>query len=286
MHMSVYISIIFFFFGTIIGSFLNVVLYRFNTGKTLMGRSKCFSCKRELSPIDLVPVLSYLVFRGKCRTCKSKISAQYPLVEIGTGILFALTYYYFSAIALVHPTVFATQFVYTLIIMSILMLITVYDMKHKIIPDSFVFTFIGLSFLTLFLGFDSFGALTMRLPTFLELASGFILAFPFYFLWLVSDGKWMGFGDAKLALGFGWFLGLGKGATAIVFGFWIGAAVSILLLLLGKVSHAYQYKKLLGFKVPHISMKSEVPFAPFLILGLLIAFFLRYNMFESLTYLL
>lgn len=251
-----------------------------------MGRSKCFSCKRELSPIDLIPVLSYLVFRGKCRTCKSRISAQYPLVEIGTGVLFALTYYYFSAIALVHPTVFATQLTYTLLVMSILVLITVYDMRHKIIPDLFVFTFIGLSFATLFLGFDSFGLLILRLPSLPELASGFILAFPFYFLWLVSDGRWMGFGDAKLALGFGWFLGLGKGATAIVFGFWIGAVVSVFLLVLGKISHKYQYKKPFGVKVPYISMKSEVPFAPFLIAGLLIVFFLRYNMFESLMYLL
>ncbi|MBU3668983.1 MAG: prepilin peptidase [Candidatus Taylorbacteria bacterium] len=284
--MHIYFTIFFFVFGTIIGSFLNVVLYRFNTGKTLMGRSRCFSCRRNLSPIDLVPVLSYISFGGKCRTCKSRISIQYPLVELATGILFAGSYMLFSPVLEASPTMFLIQFVYTLIIMSLLVLITVYDMRHKIIPDMFVFTFIGLSFSTLFLGFDSFGNILFRIPDLLQLASGFILAFPFYFLWLISDGRWMGFGDAKLAVGFGWFLGLSSGATAIVLGFWIGAAVSLLLLGMGYLSKQYAHKKVLGMKVPHLSLKSEVPFAPFLIAGLLIVFFFRYNLFESFAYLI
>lgn len=207
---------------------------------------------------------------------------QYPLVEILTGVLFLLTYNHFAPVALEYPTMFLVQITYTLIVMALLVLIIVYDMKHKIIPDMFVFTFIGLSFVTLFLGFDSFGALQARMPALLELASGLLLAFPFYFLWLVSDGKWMGFGDAKLAVAFGWFLGLSRGATAVVLGFWIGAAVSIVLLLLSKMSN----KRILGVHIPHVSMKSEIPFAPFLIAGLLTSFFFRYNMFEAISYLI
>lgn len=279
--MHLYLIFTFFLFGTIIGSFLNVVLFRYNTGKTVMGRSKCFSCKRTLSVIDLVPVLSYVAFRGRCRTCKSKISIQYPLVELTTGILFAAVYNLFSPLMYVHLTQFATQVIYVLISVSLLVLITVYDMRHKIIPDAFVFTFAILSFLTLFLGFNSFGELQVRVPQLLELVSGFILAFPFYLLWLISDGRWMGFGDAKLALGFGWFLGLSKGATAIVFGFWIGAAVSVILLALSKVSEKYANKKFFGFKIPKLSMKSEIPFAPFLIAGLLTVLFFGYNIFDS-----
>lgn len=280
--MYAYFMIIFFVLGTIIGSFLNVVLFRFNTGKTIMGRSKCFSCRRTLSPIDLVPFFSYVAFGGKCRTCKSRISIQYPLVELATGVLFAGVYSLFEPLSYIHPTQFVAQVAYALVIMSILVLITVYDMRHKIIPDTFVFIFGALSFATLFLGFDSFGELQTRVPQLLELVSGLLLAFPFYLLWLVSDGRWMGFGDAKLALCFGWSLGLSRGATAIIFGFLIGAVVSILLLIASKFSEKYAHKKVFGITVPKLSMKSEVPFAPFLIAGLLIVFFFGYNMFDSL----
>jgi prepilin signal peptidase PulO-like enzyme (type II secretory pathway) len=279
--MHLYFIFFFFVFGTIIGSFLNVVLFRFNTGKTIMGRSKCFSCKRTLAPVDLVPFFSYVAFGGKCRTCKSKISAQYPLVELSTGVLFAAVYNLFEPLIYVHSTQFIAQVVYASIIMSLLVLITVYDMRHKIIPDAFAFTFAALAFATLFLGFDSFGELHTRVPALLELVSGILLAFPFYLLWLVSDGRWMGFGDAKLALGFGWFLGLSRGATAIIFGFWIGAGVSIILLALSKFSEKYAHKKVLGVKIPKLSMKSEIPFAPFLIAGLLMVFFFGYNIFDS-----
>ncbi len=286
--MHVYFLIFFFVFGAIIGSFLNVVLFRFNTGKTIMGRSKCFSCKRTLQPIDLVPLLSYLVFRGKCRTCHSKISSQYFWVELATGLLFMSSYVLFAPYALEYPSQFLLQIGYTCIVMSLLVLIFVYDLRHKIIPDLFVFLFAGISFVTLFLGFDSFGALHIRVPSLIELCSGVILAFPFYFLWLVSSGRWMGFGDAKLALGFGWFLGLVRGASAIVLGFWIGAGVSILLLCISWLSKKLQYRKILGITFPRLSMKSEIPFAPFLITGLLIVFFFGYtvSMFETLSYLL
>lgn len=246
-----------------------------------MGRSKCFSCKRTLAPIDLVPVFSYVAFGGKCRTCKSKISAQYPLVELSTGLLFVAVFNLFEPLMYLQFTQFVAQVVYALIIMSLLVLITVYDMRHKIIPDAFVFIFASLSFATLFLGFDSFGEIHTRVPALLELISGILLAFPFYLLWLVSDGRWMGFGDAKLALGFGWFLGLARGATAIIFGFWIGAGVSVTLLALSKISEKYAHKKILGIKLPKLSMKSEIPFAPFLIAGLLIVFFFGYNIFDS-----
>ncbi len=273
----------FFILGLIIGSFLNVVLFRYNTGRGIMGRSKCFSCRRSLDAIDLVPLFSFLVFRGRCRTCKSRISWQYPAVELATGILFAASYFLVAPAALYSVGQFAFQAAYLLIVMSLFVLITVYDMRHKIIPDMFAYAFAGISFLVLFLGFDQFGQIHVVMPSAVSLFSGVILAFPFYFLWLISSGRWMGFGDAKLALGMGWFLGLGAGATAVIFGFWIGAAVSLLLLAMGALSRKYHRAKLLGFiRVPALSMKSEIPFAPFLIAGLLIVFFFGYNMFSVL----
>lgn len=295
------LGIFFFGLGSIIGSFLNVVLFRYNTGKGIMGRSQCFSCKRHLGPIDLVPVLSYLAFRGKCRTCKSEVSFQYPAVELLTGFLFLATYWTFAPAALVVPEQFIIQTFYTCAIMALLVLIVVYDMRHKIIPDLFSYSFAALSFLTLFVGFTPQGNVTYFVPTLLTLSSGIILAFPFYILWLVSDGRWMGLGDAKLALGIGWFLGLSAGASAIIFGFWIGAAVSVLLLAAGKIADAANKTKgvrvifrkvksavrnLFGIQLPSLSMKSEIPFAPFLIAGLLIAFFFGYTIFEPLEYIL
>lgn len=265
----------FFIFGTIIGSFLNVVLYRYNTGRTLGGRSMCFSCKRKLGVLDLVPILSFAVFLGRCRTCGSKISWQYPLVELATGILFASSAYYFSA-NITHTTIFLVQILYTLIIMSALVLITVYDLRHKIIPDIFAFIFGAVSLAGLFIVFDNFGDFHVVLPRALDLASGIIVAFPFYFLWRVSDGRWMGLGDAKLALGIGWFLGLSRGAAAVLFGFWIGAAISILLLLSGLFSK----------RMKQFTMKSEIPFAPFLVAGLLIVFFFGYNISSVFSYFL
>lgn len=248
----------------------------------------CFSCRRKLTPIDLMPILSFLIFRGKCRTCKSKISWQYPLVEIFTGVLFTASFWYFagsmfygesilslgvSLDVFLNPKIFAVQMVYILIIMSSLVLITVYDLRHKIIPDLFAFIFAGTALASLFIVFDRFGDIHIMLPSAMSLASGIVIAFPFYLMWRVSDGRWMGLGDAKLALGIGWFLGLVRGFTAVIFGFWIGAVVSVLLLVFATVSRRFK----------NFTMKSELPFAPFLIAGLLIVFFFGYNIFDVIS---
>lgn len=255
-----------FVFGLIIGSFLNVVLFRYNTGWGVGGRSKCFSCRRELKAIDLIPVFSFLAFRGRCRSCKSKISWQYPLVELLTGLLFSATFAFFSSQLFSNPTQFIFNMIFGLIIMSLLVLITVYDLKHKIIPDVFVYTFSIISLVYSCLSIDMFGSLIIVNPGLTHLIAGPILAAPFYILWLISSGTWMGLGDAKLALGIGWFLGLIKGGAAITLGFYIGAAVAIFILLFNWI-----------FKKKGISLKSEIPFAPFLITGLLTVFFFGYT---------
>ena len=255
-----------FIFGIIIGSFLNVVLFRYNTGWGIGGRSKCFSCRRELKAIDLIPIFSFLMFRGKCRTCKSKISVQYPLVELLTGILFAATYYFFSPSLLSNPNQFLLNIIFGFIIMSLLVLITVYDLKHKIIPDVFVYTFSVIALIYSFVAIDAFGSMTIMYPGIMYLIAGPVLAAPFYILWLISEGTWMGLGDAKLALGIGWLLGLVKGGAAIAIGFYIGAIVALCILFFNWI-----------FKKKGISFKSEIPFAPFLITGLLTVFFFGYT---------
>jgi leader peptidase (prepilin peptidase)/N-methyltransferase len=258
-----------FLFGTIIGSFLNVVIYRFNTGLSIAaGRSQCFSCGHALEWYELVPLFSFLIQGGKCRSCKSRISWQYPLVEFATGLLFV-------GIVLAYPPLTASYLaldVFYAVIWSILVVIVVYDFRHKIIPDSLGYTFAGLSFIKLFIVITPLG-FAFHAPSLLDLLAGPILFLPFFILWYVSGGRWMGLGDGKLALGIGWFLGIALGTSAIVIGFWSGALIGIALILLqrfGRKSVFHRMALFLG--IGERIMKSEIPFAPFLIFGVLLVF--------------
>ncbi|HMP67539.1 MAG TPA: prepilin peptidase [Candidatus Paceibacterota bacterium] len=258
-----FISFLFvFILGTIIGSFLNVVILRYNTGRTIGGRSGCMICGHKLSASELIPIISWLWQKGRCRQCGTKISVQYPLVELGMGLLFvALLYstlpFWFSMNLVVM------SFVWNAIIFAILMVIFVYDIHHKIIPDGLSYTFAIMAFLQTLI----MNPLNMTYSTisFLNLFSGLIMFVPFYLLWKISDGRWIGLGDGKLALGIGWYLGFVYGLSAIILAFWIGAVVAVALLLIDR----------LKIMPKHITMKTEVPFAPFLIIGTIIEFFLR-----------
>lgn len=264
-----------FIFGMIIGSFLNVVIYRFNTGRGIGGRSMCFSCNRTLTPLELIPFFSFIFQKGRCAKCKTKLSWQYPLVEMITGLLFALS---FTRVFELEPKgiIFNVPFVW--IIMSVLVIITVYDLRHKIIPDQFSYLFAVLAFFRIFISLDGNNII---FPNIGVLFAGPLLALPFYLIWLVSKGRWMGLGDAKLSLGLGWFLAVYAPAfspivsliSVFLYSFWIGTAFFILVSLCAMIL------KGLGFKnsLPILNMKSEIPFAPFLIVGLLIVFLLRYN---------
>lgn len=253
--MEIIIYIFVFIFGLIIGSFLNVVICRYNTGKTFGGRSMCFSCGKILKWYELVPVLSFLFLRGKCSVCKSKISWQYSIVEIVTGLLF-LGAFFLSPFNIYLLVYLCAQF-------ALLMVIAVYDIRHKIIPDAFVYVFAILALArilsSLFLGnYDSSVLLW-------NILAGPICFLPFAGVWYFSRGKWIGFGDAKLALGMGWFLGLSNAYIAIVLAVWTGAIVGVGLIL---------YTKILCFATDKkITMKSEIPFGPFLVFGLLMVLF-------------
>jgi prepilin signal peptidase PulO-like enzyme (type II secretory pathway) len=308
---SVYTLITGFLFvlGLIIGSFLNVLILRYNTGKGFGGRSMCFSCGRALTIRDLFPVLSYLWHQGRCRTCKSRISTQYIIVEVLTGILFVFAYYHNLHLLRASASVFALKLAIDCSLMSIFVSMVVYDIRHKIIPDPAVV----LTALLALLGHTILGTLTWSV-----VLSGFILAAPFYLIWLFSKGTMMGLGDAKLAIIIGWLLGISAGFTAVIFGFWLGALVSILIIIsrpetnqlkrfgvitlvcallffyiqwyvltvaLCTYTLYFMSTSTIGRRlvrkgyVPQLGLKSEVPFAPFLITGLLIVYFLGYNMF-------
>lgn len=270
--------------GLIIGSFLNVLILRYNTGKGFGGRSMCFSCMRQLTSIDLVPVLSYLGFKGRCRTCKSKISPQYVLVELFTALFFILAYLHnivlfgisgsdFAGVSAggSFSIIFIIKLACDLSIMSLLVAMVAYDIRHKIIPDIAVILFGILALISQLV----IGNISWQL-----FFAGIILALPFYLIWLLSQGRWMGLGDAKLVVGFGWMLGLSAGATAIVFGFWFGAIISVGLIAIQRITNIDKIRRLTrNLRIPRLNMKSEVPFAPFLIAGLLIVYVLGYNLF-------
>lgn len=243
--MDTFSLILSFIFGAIVGSFLNVVALRFNTGMGIGGRSKCMSCGTSLTWKELIPLFSFAVQKGSCRKCKSKISWQYPLVEFIAGIIFVLLFFIFPPFSLVSAF---TTFMY-IVITCLLLVICVYDIKHKIIPDQFVYTFSVIALINLFIG----GTSWFHVPSLSALLAGPILALPFALLWLVSKGSWMGLGDAKLTLGIGWLLGLNGGVNALVLSFWVATVVSVLWMFISNK----------GFKP-----KTEVPFGPYLILGM------------------
>ncbi len=256
--MTILFGIFFFIFGTIIGSFLNVVALRYNTGRSNGGRSSCYSCNKALCWYELFPLFSFMFLRGRCRSCKSKISWQYPLVEFVTGVLSLGLFLKFNFLlfGIFDPLAFL-NFAYYFLIFAILVVISVYDFRHKIIPDGLSYAFSLIASLHLFFGNTSGW----------DFLAGAIFFLPFYILWLISGGKWIGLGDGKLVLGIGWLLGLIDGISSIVLAFWIGAVVAL---------SAMTYQKL-SSRRHRLSFKREIPFGPFLILGALLIFFFRWD---------
>ncbi len=257
------LTIIFSILGLIIGSFLNVVIFRFNTSRSFGGRSGCMTCQKQLCWHELIPLISFFALKGRCRNCKAKISIQYPIVELLSGLIFAGLFLKFQDIFFINTFAFSISYAYYATMFSILLVIAVYDFKHKIIPDTLAFIFGLIAFIGLFFFADFI--FYPHLPSILEFLSGLLLALPFAFLWLVSKGSWMGLGDAKLALGLGWLLGFSRLLSGAVIAFWSGAIVGLILI---------------AFSKKH-GIKSEIPFAPFLVLGVLIAFLFELHLFPA-----
>ncbi len=265
-----------FLLGVAIGSFLNVVVLRREKEEAVTGRSHCMHCGKVLRWYELVPVLSYVKQMGRCTGCKEKLSVQYPLVELITGILFTLVVGALfgrvgSAVTLGMPT--GLELVLHWTIWSLFIAITVYDIRTKLIPDVFSYTLAVSAFALLFVQGGVF-----MLPSYVEILAGPFLFLPFYLLWKVSDGHWLGLGDGKLALGIGWFLGLSLGGTAIMFAFWIGAVVSVGIIAFQKFTQSLQGKRV----GEQLTLKSEIPFGPFLVLGALIVYLTHVNLFAQL----
>ncbi len=248
---------IIFIFGLVVGSFLNCVIYRLALPKGrprrkasfLRGRSYCPHCKHILHTRDLIPVLSFIILGGKCRYCRKKISWQYPLVEIATGLLFVLILS-FSA----EGGQNLLDICFLFLVSCFLIVIFVYDLKHFIIPDKIIYPAIGIALI-----YNFYQLLTTHYPlsTVLNnLYAAFGAAVFFLAIVLVSRGKWMGLGDVKLSFLMGLFLGFPNILIALFFAFLIGAIIGVGLILAKRKT-----------------LKSEVPFGPFLVTGTFIALF-------------
>lgn len=259
------VLILIFLLGTIIGSFLNVVIYRFNSGKSVVsGRSMCMTCSHTLRWYELIPIFSFLIQSGRCRSCASSISHQYPIVEFITGGVFMLIVLHLLPVLFFSQALFIALVIFFSFVFSLLIVISFYDLRHKIIPDKLVYVFIAVAFISLFINYGGFGSF-FALPSLMRLLAGPIFALPFALIWLLSKGRFMGLGDAKLILGIAWIFAPLESLAILTLAFWIGSVVSIILMILSKNK---------------IGMKTEIPFAPFLVLSSFIVFFFSLNIFS------
>ena len=265
--------LILFAFGAAIGSFLNVVIFRYDgeqplfSFKGLGGRSHCMHCKAQLKWYDLVPVFSYIFLHGKCRACGTRISLQYPLVELVTACAFllpALFFYPHYSFPLMHPHA-ALMAALWLPVIALMIILAVVDMRLMLIPDE---TVVGLSLVGLALSSyrDSFlGAYAALFPQFASPFLNHIAGAVFGLaslglIVLLSRGRAMGMGDVKLAGAMGLIIGFPDIVFALALSFLAGGIFSMGLLLArwGK---------------GHTTMKTMVPFGPFMVAGFFIHIF-------------
>ncbi len=255
--------------GVVIGSFLNVVVYRLHTNRSLSGRSHCLACGYTLRWFDLLPIVSYVLLRARCRRCGARITPRYALVEGLTGVLFAFS-------ALLTPVWLPLVFI--LCIQAVLVVIIVYDYYHLIIPDRTVLWLLALA--AGWLGYEVWLGMswaTLGSTIAVALAGGSVFAF----LWLISKGRWIGLGDAKLAVPLGMIVGISGVFSLVVFSFWVGALISLAILTGQALVRRGQPH--LRFLSQPLTIKSEVPFAPFLVISFWLIYFFGFDALELTT---
>lgn len=236
------INIAIFALGLAFGSFYNVVALRLLKNESIVfPKSHCPKCKKKLQWYELIPVLSYVFLLGKCHKCQTKISIIYPLIELLTGFLFFASYYVFGI---------SLEFIISLIISSILVIIYITDFKEYIILDEVLLLGSILIIMTFFsyLGF---------VATLIKILHGLGLFVIFYLIKLLGDKLFkkesLGGGDIKLAFIIGLVLGIKLGMFSIVISSFLAFPYAIVVSLFKKVR--------------------EIPFGPFLITALLIIYF-------------
>ena len=252
-----------FIFGAIIGSFLNVYIYRFHTGKSLNGSSHCLSCAKQLRWYELIPIVSYLSLRGRCSSCGSYVPVRYAVVEALTASLFVCSLYVATS---------PLMFFWLTTLCAVLVVIVVYDYYHFIIPDELT---VAISVLVgIWLVWEWWQGVLSAELLFVTVGASLLGSAFFYALWFISRGAWLGFGDVKLAFPLGLWVGPMAVFSFVVVSFWIGAAISICVLLWQKYERG---KRRLHLSQETLTMKSAVPFAPFMIAGAALVYFTHFD---------
>jgi leader peptidase (prepilin peptidase)/N-methyltransferase len=235
--------------GAVLASFTAVVSERIYTGQSwFQGRSRCNSCRRQLTAVDLVPVFSWLVFRGRCRTCHARVPMLYTLFEGTLAFLFALSYLQFGL------TLQLPVFLAALVVLGFIVL---YDLRHMIVPLGSMLVLIVLAGIFVLMQMLSMKALIILFVT------AFGIGLAFFLLYFFSKGRAMGLGDAPVAFALSLLVG-SQAFVGLLFSFWVGAVIGIVILVLRRRGSR---------------MSSEVPFVPFLAIGYLLAFFTQWNPF-------
>ena len=236
-------------YGLLIGSFLNAWIWRLaNDKKISRGRSMCPHCHTQLKWYELIPVLSYVGLRGKCRTCHKPISVQYPLVEFGTALVWMGLFWY------LQPQ--TTQGLITLgvwlSVTTLMIAAFVYDWLHLELPDQFTIPAIVIALAWLVVRWVVYHDTSLAVSQLIgaTLFGGFYLL-----LWFGSRGKWLGDGDIRLAILMGLMLTPSQLVVAIFATYFIGAVISLLLIAIGKKTR-----------------KDAIAFGPFLIIGMYVGF--------------
>jgi leader peptidase (prepilin peptidase)/N-methyltransferase len=236
-----------FIFGTAIGSFLNVLIWRLPRDEKPNGRSKCPHCKHELVWHDLIPVISFVVSRGKCKYCGKPISYRYPAIELVTGALFALAAWSIPLVDVGSWLVLAK----VAVVIAVCVTVFVIDLEHYLILDKVVFPssaiILGLLILT-----DVVAGTTSN--TTQGILAALAASVPFLLLWFISKGKWMGLGDVKFMVFMGLALGFPGVLVALFVSFIVGAIVGVFLILAGKKQ-----------------LSSKLPFGTFLSVATIVA---------------
>lgn len=262
-----------FVLGVSVGSFLNVVVLRFGFSETARTRSHCMHCDARIRPYDLIPVFSYLMLLASCRECGSRLTIQYPLVEITTGVLFVLALSHMPPFMSLLPLVAFAAF---LVFLSALVALVVYDMRHTLVPLPFIYV-LSLSALIAAIAQSVFSYSFQ--PLFDAMIGGAALFGFFFAIVAVTRGKGMGMGDGYVAGAAGLLLGLIRGMEAVMVGIW---SATLLYLCLWLFSFLATRLGFLG-KGMSITRKTELPLVPFLAFGVILMLFTDFSPIASVT---
>ncbi len=236
---------------------MQVVASRLHVAPIMKGRSKCLSCGEALRVSDLIPVVSYLLLKGKCRYCRSVYGISSLVVEL----LFGVTFFFLYLLILKDQDsllVSSLWLIYYTFLFGTLGVMALYDKAHSYIPLTFLASY-------LFLTFVMYGMRVAGDPHILTVLSPLFVALPFLFVWVITQGKGLGFGDVILFFGVGAFFGSLQGFAVLMISVWLGAIIGLYI--------KYVIQKEKGKTTP-------MPFVPFIVIAFLIVLFTDIDVFS------